>query len=441
MAQVPANDWNAPLPHGAQRAGPDAWWQTFHDAALLALQQAAQDANTDLAHALAAIRRARADLVVGQAASRATVGLQSSVTRSGDVNDPAYTVTGTSHALDASWELDLFGRNRRNVAALTAERDARSADWQAARVSVAAEVAVNYIDFRTCQSRLRAYRDQEVSYQKTLTISRVNVAAGFTAPADARLTAAGAAAASAAVTAEAARCATLVKALVALSGLTEPAVDHLLGEAPAALPSPADFSVGALPADLLRQRPDLAAADRRLHAAWQRIGAAQAARWPDLILTGSIGVAHAALTAPSPWSIAPALTLPLYSAGANAARVDAARADFDSALADFDALTRRAVQEVEVALVNLDSAVQREQDLLASAADYAAYFRAAEIDWKAGRLPLLDLETARRNAVNAQLLAIDVQDARVVQWVTLYKALGGGWQLSPDEAQPLRSTP
>ena len=441
QAGLPAAAWHAPLPHGGQPEALAAWWQTFHDPALLELQQAAQDTHPDLDRALAAIRRARADLVVGQAAGQVQLGLQSSLTRSGSVGDAAYTDTSTRHSLDASWEADLFGRNRRTVAALEAESAARTADWHAARVSIAAEVALDYVDFRTCRLRAGAYRDQAESYRKTLAVTRVNVAAGFTAPADAHLTAAGAAAAGASLTAEEARCTVQVKALVTLSGLPEAQVDAILADGPPAVPVPAQFRVDTIPADLLRQRPDLAAAEQRLVAAYQRIGAAQAARWPGVTLTGSLGLAHSALLAPNPWSMAGALTLPLYTAGADAARVDAARADCDAARADYTGLIRRAVQDVEVALVNLDSAALREHDLVASADDYRAYFRAAEIDWRAGRLPLLDLETARRNAVMAELLAIDVRGARVQQWVALYKALGGGWTPSSDTAVPSGSTP
>jgi NodT family efflux transporter outer membrane factor (OMF) lipoprotein len=433
-AEAPASQWNAPLPHGGRTAGLAAWWQSFHDNALAELQQGAQDSNPDLDRARAAIRRARADLVTGRASSRPQLGLSSSLTRSGDVNDGAYTATGTSHRFDASWETDLFGRNARTVAALDAERDARGAEWHYARVSISAEVATDYIDYRSCRQRALAYRNQDASYRKTLALTDVNVAAGFISRADARLTAAGAAGAAANVVAEEARCETLIKALVALTGLEEMRVRTILGEDRSALPGPENFAVDSVPAYLLRQRPDLAAADRRLAAAYQRIGAAQAARWPDLRLNGTIGLAHALATAASPWSIASTITLPVYSAGGNAARIDAARADYDSVLAEYQGQIRKAVQEVEVALVNLDSATRREQDVAASAANYRAYFQSAEIDWKAGRRPLLDLETARRNAVNAELLDIDVKTARVEQWVALYKALGGGWNRKFDVA-------
>ena len=438
---APPANWVSPLPHGGDEHRLDAWWQTFHDTALAALQQAAQRSNPDLDRAVAAIRRARADLVIARSGAQPQLGLQSTLSRSGDVRDRGYTLTSTSHTLDASWETDLFGRIRQGAAALQSEAEARGADWHSARVSLAAEVATTYADYRACRQRSQAYRDQDASYRKTLAITRTNVSAGFTSPADYRLTSAGASSAAANVTAEDARCETLVKSLVALTGLPEAEVQTLLGGELAAMPTPAQFSVDSVPANLLRQRPDLAAADRRLAAAYARIAASQAARWPDLTLTGSIGVAHTALAAPSPWSLAANLALPLYSAGGTAARVDAARADYDGVLADYDALVRRAVQEVEVALVNLDGAARREQDVVASADNYRAYFQAAEIDWKAGRLPLLDLETARRNALTAELLTIDVRSTRIDQWIALYKALGGGWDQTLDVATPLEKTP
>ena len=438
-----ASSWIAPLPHSGQTASLEAWWQTFHDEPLRALQQAAQRSNPDLDRALAAIGRARADLIIGRAVSLPQLSLQSNVTSAGDLHYASYRTTSTSHLLDASWETDLFGRNRRNVAALEAERDALGADWHNARVSIAAEVATNYIDYRGCRQRARAYLDQDASYRKTIALARVNVDAGFTAPADYRLTAAGAEGAAGNVIAEEARCETLVKSLVPLTGLPESQIRTTLGEDLPALPGPENFEVATVPADLLRQRPDVAAADRRLAAAYQRIGVAQAARWPDLSLTGSIGLAHNISVSPAtlPWSIASTLALPLYSAGANAAQVDAARADYDSVLADYESLVRRAVLEVELALVNLDGATRRAHEVTASAENYRSYFRAAEIDWKAGRLPLLDLETARRNAVTAELLAIDVNTTRVEQWIALYKALGGGWNRQLAASDTDRGTP
>jgi len=162
---------------------------------------------------------------------------------------------------------------------------------------------------------------------------------------------------------------------------------------------------------------------------------AEASRWPSLSLTGSIAVSHVAGVATTPWSLAPALSLPLFNAGSSAAKVDSARADYDSALASYKSNVRTAVKEVEQALVNLDSAARREGDARTSAIQYRSYFRASEINWQSGRIGLLDLEIARRTAISAEISLIDVNQTRVDQWITLYKALGGSWQSAAETSQ------
>jgi len=132
-----------------------------------------------------------------------------------------------------------------------------------------------------------------------------------------------------------------------------------------------------------------------------------------------------------PWSFGPTLSIPIFNGGALSAKVESARASYDSALATYKSSVRNAVKEVEQALVRLDGAVRREDDARASAAGYRAYFTASEQNWRAGGTSLLNLETARRNAITAELNLISLQQARVDYWIALYKAMGGGWNAAP----------
>jgi outer membrane protein, multidrug efflux system len=427
--------WQAPVPHGGKIEKMTDWWSQFKDPVLTELQQAAQNDSPTLDMAVAAIRSARASVTTNRASGIPSLSATASATRSGDTSTSSSATTTTSSGFDASWEIDLFGGVRRSVESAKATVEAKEADWHNARISLAAEVATDYVDYRACHLKQAAYEEQAHSYQETQRLTRVSVAAGFSAPADLALVEAGAASASSSATAQQATCDLGIKALVAVTGLEEARVRKLLGDKNAPLPTPAEVSIDSIPAALISQRPDIVSSERQLAAAMAKIGVAEAGRWPSLSLTGSIAVSDAAGVATTPWSLAPVLSLPLFNAGSLAAKVDSARADYDSALASYKSNIRTAVKEVEQALVNLDSAARRESDARISATQYRNYFRASEINWQSGRTSLLDLETARRSAISAEISLIDVNQTRVDQWITLYKALGGGWQSAAKNSQ------
>jgi NodT family efflux transporter outer membrane factor (OMF) lipoprotein len=427
--------WQAPVPHGGKIEKMDDWWGQFKDPVLTELQQAAQNDSPTLDKAVAAISSARASVTTSRASGIPSLSASAKATRSGNIGTPSLAATTTRSGLDASWELDLFGGVRRSVESATATVEARQADWHNARVSLAAEVATNYVDYRACYLKLAAYEKQAHSYQETQRLTRVSVAAGFSAPVDLALVEAGAASASSSATAQQATCDLGIKALVAVTGLEEMRVRELLGNDITPLPTPTEVRIESIPAALISQRPDIVSSERQLAAAMAKIGVAEAGRWPSLSLSGSIAVSHAAGVATTPWSLAPVLSLPLFNAGSSAAKVDSARADYDSALATYKSSIRTAVKEVEQALVNLDSAARREGDARTSATQYRSYFRASEINWQSGRISLLDLETARRTAISAEVSLIDLNQTRVDQWITLYKALGGSWQSATENLQ------
>ena len=427
--------WQAPVPHGGKIEKMDDWWSQFKDPVLTELQKVAQNDSPTLDKAVAAIRSARASVTTSRASGLPSLGASATATRSGDIDTASSATTTTSSGLDASWEIDLFGGVRRSVESAKATVEAKEADWHSARISLAAEVATDYVDYRACHLKLAAYKEQALSYRETLRLTRVSVAAGFSAPADLALVEAGAASASSSATAQLATCDLGIKALVAVTGLEEVHVRELLGNENAPLPVPAEVSIESIPAALISQRPDVVSSERQLAAAMAKIGVAEASRWPSLSLTGSIAISHVAGVATTPWSLAPALSLPLFNAGSSAAKVDSARADYDSALASYKSNVRTAVKEVEQALVNLDSAARREGDARTSAIQYRSYFRASEINWQSGRIGLLDLEIARRTAISAEISLIDVNQTRVDQWITLYKALGGSWQSAAETSQ------
>jgi outer membrane protein TolC len=120
--------------------------------------------------------------------------------------------------------------------------------------------------------------------------------------------------------------------------------------------------------------------------------------------------------------------LPLFTGGRTEAGIRSARADYDSVLADYKQVVRTAVKEVEQSLVRLDSMAQREQEARKSAEGYRAYLVATEQNWRVGGVSMLDLETARRSTISADISLLELQQSRLHYWIALYKAMGGGWK-------------
>jgi outer membrane protein TolC len=186
-----------------------------------------------------------------------------------------------------------------------------------------------------------------------------------------------------------------------------------------------------VPAQVLAQRPDLAAAEQQLRAAAAGVDVAQAQRWPRLLLAGAItlgvGRVGGVQDTGANWSFGPSLSLPLFDAGRRRAEVDAARARLDEALAAWRQRVRGAVREVEEALVRLDAAARREDDARMAAESWQRFVQAMQTRWELGNASLIELQDARRQRIAAEATLLAVRRERVAAWVQLYKASGGGW--------------
>jgi NodT family efflux transporter outer membrane factor (OMF) lipoprotein len=444
--------WGAPLPgaaHGGSTAALAQWWAQFDDPLLAQLVEAAQRNNGDLAQAGARIDEARANARIAGSAAWPSLDATAAGTRARlEVPGPTSQLTTTSGGLDMLWEIDVFGVTRNSAAAARARAEAAAADWHDLRVTLAAEVATSYIGYRACEALVDVYTDDTTSQRRTAELTQIKAGAGLDSPANAALARASAADASNRLIGQRADCDVLVKSLVALTALPESELRGRLALRRAQLPQPAQFAVEALPARTLMQRPDLAALERGVLAASGDVGAAQADRYPRISLAGTVSVASARGGGTSVngtnWSIGPALSLPLFDAGRRAATVDAAQARYAEARARYEQRARDAVREVETALVRLDAANRREADALAAAQGFRSFFEAAQARYDVGAESLLDLESARRNALLAAAALVNVQRERVAAWVTLYRAVGGGWSAeleAPSSAQSVNGAP
>lgn len=427
-----ASVWNAPLPHGGELEAMSDWWEQFNDPALNRLVTVAEASSPSLVKAWANIEKARATLRSAEAGALPSLSANGALSRGEQQmqsGGASAAVTSRSGGLDASWEIDLFGKVRRNTEAAQARIEARVDDWHDARVSLGAEVADTYVQYRACGLLAEAYERELASMVQTERATGILVDAGFKPPSDGALARASLASTRSSLASQRGQCELLIKSLVNLTGSEEDSLRSLMDRSTGNIPQPKLLKVRSVPVDALRQRPDLAAAERELAAASAEIGVAQADLYPSLSLSGSLTVSTTdLLPSTKSWSFGPSLSIPLFDGGKRRAAVDSARAGYTSALADYRQGVRDAVEEVERALVNLDSTAARAEQAERAEQEYRRYFLATEASWRAGRESLITLEEARRSALSAETQRITLQRDRVEYWIALYKALGGGWE-------------
>ena len=433
--------WQAPLPHNGDRASLAAWWSRWNDPALRGFIEAAQAENPSVQQAAARIAQARAGQTIAGSNALPNVSASAAANRGNSAGGFALpgASTSVSATLQAAWELDLFGANRRGREAADARLSARHLDWHQARVSLAAEVASAYVNLRVNEALATGYERDAASRSETARLTGLKTSAGFEAPANAALANASASEARARLTAQRAELDLGIKALVALTGLPEASVRMALAANRAKLPVPANLTVPSIPANVLAQRPDLAAAERELAALTADIGAAEADRYPRISLSGSVGLSASRLagitTESTTWGFGPSLSIPLFDAGRRIANVDLAKARYTESLAGYKAIAIRAVREVEEALTQLQSAQGRAGDVQASLSGYQAFEKAAQARLAAGAGSVLELQEARRAVLASEVAVLALERDRLNAWISLYRAVGGGWdqgQISSD---------
>lgn len=434
--QPPAG-WVAPLPHGGQMADLAQWWRQWNDPALVPLIEAAQSISPSVAQARSRLLQARATQTTASAALKPTLDGQASASRG--FNEQLAAQASTAQAgLQAAWELDLFGANAATRDAASERLAGARALWHEARVSVAAEVALQTSSLRTCLQQLDVAERDARSRSETSRLSGLSERAGFTAPATAALARASAAEATARTSQQRMQCDVEFKTLVALTGQEEAALRQLITATPV-VPAPDSlFAIATLPVQVVSQRPDVYNAEREVAAASAEVGNAQAQRYPRLSLSGSVGAAWVrtggVTTDLSTWTLGPlALSVPLFDGGRRTAQVDAAQARYDESVALYRGRIRQAVSEVEQALVRLQSTAERNTSARTAADGYRISFDATEARWRGGLASLVELEDSRRTALAAQNALLALQHERQSAWIALYRAAGGGWDATAPE--------
>ncbi len=451
VAQKLEPAWQAPMPHGGDLGQLTNWWAQWNDPVLTKLQALAQTESASLAQAAAKIDQARAQLQVAGARAQPSVELNNSLRRSA-LGVPPFGAPRTqfSTSLDASWEIDLFGAIARGREAAAMRFDARQLDWHDARVSLSSEVATNYLSYHQCLESITALEEDVAALISTLGLTEQKVKAGLTAPADAALLRANLANSRNQVISQQGDCKLLLKALGFLTATKESSLLELFVKSPGSqLASAPPFTITLLPAQTLAQRADLASLERELAALAAEVGVAEANRKPRLTFTGNIGwgtLRFGGLNGGETgsgvaWGFGPALNLPIFDAGRRKANAEAAMARFSELSAQYQFKARMAVREAEEAMLRLDAATQKQDLAEAAIKDFQASLAAAQTRYRVGVGNLIELQDARRQTIAAQLSLIQLRRDRNLQWIALYKSLGGGWDGQTQIARAIVSKP
>jgi outer membrane protein, multidrug efflux system len=419
-----------------------AWWLRFDDPLLARLVADALQASTTVNSAQAALRQARALRQLAAAALYPTLGSSATAQRNSIGNSAAPQVGRTTSnsfqaGLDANWELDIFGANRGALNASEASARASAASLGDVQVSIAAEVALGYITLRSAQARIAIANANLASQQETLQITQWRQQAGLVTALEAEQARAAAEQTGALVPALQTGIEQASHALAVLVGQPPAALNALLlGAGP--VPQPGDLLAWRMPAETLRQRADVRAAEHQVSAAQARVGQAEAARLPRFSIGGSLGLSALTLGALTNGasvvaSVLGSVSLPLFDGGAARAQVSVQQAALDQAQQTLRAVVLAALKEVEDALVALRGNRQRlvRLGLAADAASNAALM--ARQRFSSGLVDFQTVLETQRTQLGTQDGMASARADVSSDHVRLYKALGGGWQADGDE--------
>lgn len=406
----------------------DAWWSTFGDNVLDSLISMGVDANYDVAMAARRMDAASRSIAVARAAYFPQLGLNASYTRSGTGHESA-----NRYALEAnmSWEIDLFGKITAKTRQSKAQYRASRAEWTGAMVSMAGKIASTYMQLRVWEAELQVARDQSVAQDSIARIVFDRYDCGLGAKPQVDQANALVNTTRATIPALETSVATAKAALALLVGRYVPEIEPLLSQS-AGLPDYRRLVGAGVPSELLRRRPDIAVAEANLAAAAAALGIASKEFLPTLTLEGSVGVA-----APRPgdmftrdgfgYSVAPTLSWTVFDGMARRAGVAAARDEMEARLAEYNYTVMNAYMEVENAMTSYINYVKQISEY-EQAVESTSEFLSLELDlYRQGLAPYSDVATAQQNVLNHTNSLIVARGNALTALVTLYEALGGGF--------------
>ncbi len=403
------------------------WWAGLDDPVLMGLVEAALANSPDLAQARARLKAAQARQGVAQAGLFPTVSASGSATSGGTGSATSDSYEG---ALGISWLADLFGEQRRTLEAATADTEATTASLGAVQVALVANVATAYGDWRSAGQRLALARRTLATQRETFRLVRWQAQAGLTSQLITEQADTAAAQTEAQIPSLETARAEAAHRLAVLVGKAPGTITALLTESKG--PHLPDKLTVGIPANVLRQRPDVQQAERQLAAATARIGGAEAALYPSLTLRGSIGldaldlpdlVRGGAVTR----SLAGSIAATIFDAGALRQQVTIRTAEQEEALAAYQATLLGALEEIENALVTTARLRERVTSLTHAATAARRAEELAHAQYRAGLSDYRDVLDTERTRLSADDALTVAQADTFSALVTLYQALGGGW--------------
>ena len=446
--------WRAPLAHEGSSVTLADWWKAFPDPMLVKLIERAQAANPNVHVAAARHRQARALVTQARAGLLPQLGVSATSSRGKNLNSAPGVSTQSDTQFNASWEIDLFGGQRAEAEEKTAQADAAKQDWHAARVTLAADVAGAYVNLRLAQAREEVAELDGLLADQLAQWGRQQQAAGLINTSDVALLQTDASLATARRSAERAEAQVAVQELALLLGvsaaplaaeLQAPALPAAWNSPRRSLPDVPAFTVQTMPAQLLAQRPDVAAAHQRWLAAQAHQRSIDAQRYPQLSLGALIGESRLSVggqsSASSLWSISPSLTLPLFDGGARRAQGEAALAATDEAAATLQAKWQTAVAEVEESLERMAATRDRQREAESVAREWQGIAQRAFLQAQAGLHSGPQRVVSQRNALTAHDDLLTAQADQAQAWIRLYRSLGGGWNADPSATDQLAAQP
>jgi NodT family efflux transporter outer membrane factor (OMF) lipoprotein len=430
-----SDGWKAAQPSDQLTRG--KWWQIYGDASLNELEEQLTTSNQDLKTAEAHFREARAMVRYNRASQFPTISTAPSVVGQRASQNrpyffiPTYNTGDYVLPLDLSYEVDVWGRVRRTVAAAREEAQATAGDLETVSLSLHAELALDYFELRSADSQEQLLHDTVKAYSEALQLTMNRFKGGAAPRSDV---------AQAQTQLDSAR---VQETDVAVQRAEyEHAIAVLIGKPPAqfSLPAihanlqPPEIAAG-LPSQLLERRPDIASAERRVAEANEQIGIARAAFYPTVILNASFGLESRSIgdlfSFPSTfWAVGPTFAQTLFDAGRRRATSQAAQANYDAMVSTYRQTTLTAFQQVEdnlAALRILEQETQQQHDATRSAEDALQIFTNRYVG---GADPYLQVITAQTIALENQRNDVDILRRRMDASVLLIKALGGGWNSS-----------
>lgn len=433
---VVAAHWQADGSNALSAADTEAlktWWKGFGDAALDGLMERALSANLDLQIAMARIDQARAERRGTRAELFPTVNAAVGGQRQNNPFPglaPGIKFNLYELGFDALWEIDLFGRQRRRLEATSAELDAAAADFQQALVSLTADLARSYIEYRSLQNQLRITQSNLESQRRTLALTEKLFNEGVSARHDVVRARAQTESTASQIPALEADLTAMLRQIEVLLGQQPGSLAAELGS-PSPLPDTPARNLLLSPAETLRRRPDLIIAERRLAAATAMQGAATAELFPKISLSAFFGLRNTDIeglfkSAAFSYGTAANLLQPLLNFGRIRAGIDLADAKQKEAYLAYQKTVLQALQETETALTRFLKEEIRRQALARSVADLQESVRLSQLRHKEGVISFLDVLDAQRTLYGGEIDLVRSQAASAVNLIAVYKSLGGG---------------